>query len=91
MWASYKGREQAVELLLERGADVNACGNFHIPSLLWAAGRGHTNIAIKLLHHGAKVNFGDKVGLAHPSAMTSDSLGKPNLSTILNLTSFIRL
>ena len=61
MWASYKGRQDVVDVILERGADINACGNFHIPSLLWAAGRGHTEIAIKLIQAGAKVNFGDKV------------------------------
>lgn len=61
MWASYKGKEHVVDVLLERGADVNACGNFHIPSLIWAAGRGHTEIARKLIQAGAKINFGDKV------------------------------
>lgn len=30
MWASYKGHEDIVALLLEKGADVHAHGNFNI-------------------------------------------------------------
>lgn len=63
MWASYKGHTPLSLMLLERGADVNAHGNFHISSLLWAAGRGHVEIAKALLSHGAKANVGDKVRL----------------------------
>lgn len=61
MWATYKGRASTVTLLLGRGADVNAHGNYHISSLLWAAGRGYTDIVKDLLANGAKVNVGDKV------------------------------
>jgi len=48
-------------MLLGRGADVNAHGNFHISSLVWAAGRGYTDIVKDLIAHGSKVNVGDKV------------------------------
>lgn len=61
MWATYKGRSPTVTMLLARGADVNAHGNFHISSLLWAAGRGYPDIVKDLIAHGAKVNVGDKV------------------------------
>jgi ankyrin repeat-rich membrane spanning protein len=61
MWATYKGRSEATALLLDRGAEVNAHGNYHISSLLWAAGRGYVDIAKDLIRHGAKVNVGDKV------------------------------
>lgn len=61
MWATYKGKSATVTMLLGREADVNAHGNFHIPSLLWAAGRGYTDIVKDLVGHGAKVNVGDKV------------------------------
>lgn len=61
MWATYKGRTTTVMFLLSRGADVNAHGNFHISSLLWAAGRGYPEIVKELIAHGAKVNVGDKV------------------------------
>lgn len=62
MWATYKGRTDVVNLLLEKGADVNAHGNYHISSLLWASGRGYTRIVQLLVSHGAKVNVGDKYG-----------------------------
>lgn len=61
MWATYKGRSATVTMLLARGVDVNAHGNFHISSLLWAAGRGYPDIVKDLIAHGAKVNVGDKV------------------------------
>jgi len=61
MWATYKGRSEAAALLLDRGAEVNAHGNYHISSLLWAAGRGYVDIAKDLIRHGAKINVGDKV------------------------------
>ena len=61
MWASYRGHTELALMLLERGADVNAHGNYHISSLLWASGRGHVEIAKALLAKGAKANIGDKV------------------------------
>lgn len=60
MWAAYKGRTEVAALLLDRGADPNAAGNFHISALLWASGRGHTDIVRDLVRHGSKVNMGDK-------------------------------
>lgn len=55
------GHTQVVELLVERGADVNAHDNYHISSIHWASGRGHANIVKILLQNSAKVNKGDKV------------------------------
>jgi ankyrin repeat-rich membrane spanning protein len=63
MWATYKCRTSTVTLLLSRNADVNVHGNYHISSLLWAAGRGYTEIVKELLSYGAKVNVGDKVNI----------------------------
>lgn len=61
MWATYKGRAEVAAFLMDRSAEVNAHGNYHISSLLWAAGRGHVDIAKALINHGAKINVGDKV------------------------------
>lgn len=60
IWASYSGFTNLANLLLDRGADINAHGNFHITALVWAAGRGHTKLACTLIERGAKVNVGDK-------------------------------
>lgn len=61
MWACYKGREETVVALVNRGADVNACENHHVTALMWATGRGYTNIAKFLVSKGAKVTIRDKV------------------------------
>jgi ankyrin repeat protein len=61
MWACYKGRVEVARCLLERNADVHAQGNFNISSLIWAAGRGHSEIVKELLEHGAKAITADKV------------------------------
>jgi len=44
MWATYKGHTNVALHLLDRGAEVNAHGNYHISSLLWACGRGHLEV-----------------------------------------------
>lgn len=61
MWACYKGRDDTVVALVNRGADVNACGNHHVTALMWATGRGHTSIGKFLVLKGAKVTIRDKV------------------------------
>ena len=47
---------------MERGADVNAYGDYNVTCLGWAAGRGCTEIVRDLIQHSARVNIGDKVG-----------------------------
>jgi ankyrin repeat-rich membrane spanning protein len=47
--------------LLEKGADPNIAGYYHATPLIWAAGRGHADVAQVLLTHGAKPNVPDKV------------------------------
>lgn len=84
MWATYKNRSATVTMLLARGADVNAHGNYHIPALLWAAGRGYFDVIKDLIAYGAKVNVGDKVivGKSIANRWSSRSLSKCDLSLL---------
>ena len=47
--------------LLEKNADANIAGYYHATPLIWAAGRGHSEVVLVLLNHGAKPNVPDKV------------------------------
>ncbi|CAH2251056.1 jg11798 [Pararge aegeria aegeria] len=51
---------KVVALLLEKGADVHAHGNYNINSLVWAAGRRHSGVVARLLAAGARPNSCDK-------------------------------
>uniref|UniRef100_A0A8C8GU27 KAP NTPase domain-containing protein n=1 Tax=Oncorhynchus tshawytscha TaxID=74940 RepID=A0A8C8GU27_ONCTS len=62
MWASYKGRVEVAQLLLEKGASPNITGQYSVFPVIWAAGRGHAEIVHLLIKHGAKVNCSDKYG-----------------------------
>ncbi|KAJ5588763.1 hypothetical protein N7537_011441 [Penicillium hordei] len=56
MWASSNGHDRIVELLLERGANVNAQGGLYGNALQAACSGGHDKIAQMLLERGADVN-----------------------------------
>ncbi|KAI3187091.1 hypothetical protein DTO032C6_3869 [Penicillium roqueforti] len=55
IWASLNGHDRTVELLLDRGADVNAQGGYHGNALQAACSSGHDTIAQMLLERGADV------------------------------------
>ena len=61
-WASYKGRDEIAEFLIQRGAKSNVKGLYSISPLAWAAGRGHLKVVKLLLDGGAKPNTVDKYG-----------------------------
>ncbi len=54
--STMSGLIDVVAALIARGADVNGIGLHGYTPLMWAANRGHTQIAALLLAHGAKVN-----------------------------------
>jgi ankyrin repeat protein len=54
--ASFEGHEKVVELLLDRGADVNAQGGYYGNALQAALVRGHEKVVELLLDRGANVN-----------------------------------
>lgn len=53
---SYRGHKEVAELLLERGADVNAEGGVYGNALQAASSQGHKEVAQMLLEKGADVN-----------------------------------
>lgn len=48
-WASMKGNLEALESLINLGADINRCDKYGMTPLLWAAWSGHTKIMIRLV------------------------------------------
>ena len=56
MEASSHGHAEAVLMLLERGADVNAASSGGWTALMGASCRGHAEVATLLLERGANVN-----------------------------------
>ncbi|RLN17029.1 26S proteasome non-ATPase regulatory subunit 10 [Panicum miliaceum] len=69
------GNAQIVEILLERGADVDLTTDGGRTALHYAASKGRLNIAEKLIAHGAKVNKKDKFGCTplHRAASTGNA------------------
>ncbi|MFC1844239.1 ankyrin repeat domain-containing protein [Thermodesulfobacteriota bacterium] len=64
IWASMKKQTRIIQLLLDKGADVNAVDSFGSTSLIWVSGLpgDSTEIAKLLLDAGADVNAVDKWG-----------------------------
>ncbi|KAF3312792.1 hypothetical protein TWF173_006825 [Orbilia oligospora] len=61
--ASRYGNEDVVEVLLERGAEVESGDKFGWTPLLWAAKNGHEAIVEKILDRGAQVDSKDTYGM----------------------------
>ena len=62
LMATDKGRTDVVQLLLERGAQVDLQDNDGLTALIWANVRGHTEIVNVLLERGAQVDLQNNVG-----------------------------
>jgi len=62
--AAEHGRQQIVELLLEKGADVNAKSGFKRTPLHYAASSGHEGIVGRLMAKGAELNALDSFVLS---------------------------
>jgi ankyrin repeat protein len=67
--ASEEGRAQVVQLLLEKGADVNAGGEQSSTALQRASAQGHGRVVRLLLEKGADVNAKGKRGTALQRAL----------------------
>jgi serine/threonine-protein phosphatase 6 regulatory ankyrin repeat subunit B len=54
--ASWNGRTECVQLLIDSGADLNTQNNYGSTALLWASRRGHTTCVQLLIDSGAHLN-----------------------------------
>ena len=57
-WAAGRRILEMAELLLDRGARVNARDGWGLTALIYAAGTGNTELAVLLIARGAEVNAG---------------------------------
>lgn len=64
--ASYRGHEKIVQLLLEKGANVNAQGRQYGNPLQAASYGGHDKIMQVLLEKGAKTNAQEGGSFGNP-------------------------
>ncbi|CAD6214595.1 unnamed protein product [Miscanthus lutarioriparius] len=73
--AASSGNSQIIDILLERGADVNLVTDGGRTALHYATSKGRLNIAEKLIAHGANVNKKDKFGCTplHRAASTGNA------------------
>ncbi|KAI8304429.1 hypothetical protein K4K61_006192 [Colletotrichum sp. SAR11_59] len=80
--ACMHGREQAVQILVDAGADIHFCGgnNFQRNALQIACGHGNEKVVDILLSAGAKVNE----ALSKPAHPTHGSLASPVVVTRYN-------
>jgi ankyrin repeat protein/L-ascorbate metabolism protein UlaG (beta-lactamase superfamily) len=62
--ASENGHKKIVEILIEKGADVNGKDNYGTPVLSYAAYKGHEDIVELLIAKGANINERSNNGLS---------------------------
>ncbi|KAE8416243.1 hypothetical protein BDV36DRAFT_297216 [Aspergillus pseudocaelatus] len=75
MWASFKGYCEAVQTLLNNGADVNAQGGSYGNALYAASVSGHGQIVQILLDNGADAKAkGPWFGMARPDGLLGNAL-----------------
>ncbi len=85
LWAASTGRAKAIELLIDRGADVNAADRDGGTALLVAAFLGHEKAVDVLIRHGAKVN------VANPGGSTPLDVAKLDEGTTRYFASLLQL
>ncbi len=77
---------EVVQLLLQRGADVNAATESGFVALFWAARYGHEKVVKALIDKGADVNAKDKDGMtALKWATTNRSVSPTNYDRVIDL------
>jgi ankyrin repeat protein len=62
LWAAWAGDAEAVQSLIERGADVNAVSPDNVSPLMEACKNGHLEVAAALIKHGAEIDAQSRKG-----------------------------
>lgn len=84
--AARRGNEQAVRVLIGRGANVNTRDKQGRTPLHWAAEKGHTQVAQLLLSAGAEAEATDNRG--HTPQQLAGDRGHPETARLLTQHSF---
>ena len=74
--AAWQGNGEIVKLLLDRGADVNACGDGGRTALHYAIEHGHADVVQLLVSRGAALNIADKERGLSPMACAARVPGR---------------
>ena len=61
-FAADRGHKEVVQLLISKGADVNACTKSMTTPIHWAADRGYKDVVEMLILNGANINAVDRDG-----------------------------
>lgn len=61
-WAAFSGHTDVVEMLLQRGASIDAGGTDNKPALSWAISGNHHETAAALINRGASLDAKDDHG-----------------------------
>ena len=85
LWAAVTGRAEAIELLIRRGADVNAAGRDGGTALHAAAFLGHEKAVDVLVRNGAKVNAANSSGETPLDVATLDEGTTRYFASVLQL------
>jgi hypothetical protein len=85
LWAAVTGQAEAIELLIGRGANVNAAGRDGGTALLAAAFLGHEKAVDVLVRHGAKVNAANGSGSTPLDVATLDDGTTRYFASVLQL------
>ena len=96
LWeASHRGRLRVVEYLVERGADINACGTHYTPYLVEvscyciARHKKHDDVAGYLMEHGAVIDIhtlaflGDREGVESFPKQRPESLNEGHTQHVM--------
>src|SRR5262249_52838696 len=85
MWAAIAGKAEAIELLIERGAQLNAAGQDGGTALHGAAFLGHEKAVEALIRGGADVNAANKRGNTPLDVAVLDEGTTRYLASVLQL------